>query len=67
MEGRGPWIAEVTLLCKQRLEEEDCRSRQGGTVRDGIECLRSLNWIDHEKGAEMCYLMRQTKGNNKVE
>ena len=35
VEGRGPRIAEVTLLCKQRLEEEDCRSRQGRTVRNG--------------------------------
>lgn len=35
VEGTGPRAAEVTLLCKQRLEEEDCRSGQGGTVRKG--------------------------------
>lgn len=34
VEGRGPRVAEVTLLCKQRLEEEDRRSRQGVTVRN---------------------------------
>lgn len=28
---------------------------------------RISNWVDHEKGAEMSYFMRQTKGNTNAE
>lgn len=61
VKGRGTRIAEVISLGKQRLEEEGCRSRQGGTVRNG----EIKDWqFELEKRAEKCYRMRWTKGNN---